>query len=174
MTQKDKRDLILLVILTLLIGLLCCSCRCTKTGVTELIRTDTIRDTQIITEYATDTVYLEIPAQAKERETRDSTSYLETDYAESTARINPNGTLFHELNNKAGKKAHEVQTKTVTKTISQNINNNLTRTVTLKERLSLWKQMAIRLFPWLLAVIFALCLYVFRKPFWKLLSRLLT
>lgn len=47
-----------------------------------------------------DTVFVEIPAQTAERTTLDSTSHLENDYAESDARINPDGTLFHSLDTK--------------------------------------------------------------------------
>lgn len=48
-----------------------------------------------------DTVYIEIPAQTAERTTRDSVSHLENDYAVSDARINADGTLYHDLKTKA-------------------------------------------------------------------------
>lgn len=60
--------------------------------------------------YVPDTVYLEIPAQTAERTTRDSTSHLENDYAESDARINPDGSLFHDLKTKTQKIPKEVKT----------------------------------------------------------------
>lgn len=47
-----------------------------------------------------DTVFIEIPAQTAERTTPDSLSHLENDYAESNARINQDGTLFHDLRTK--------------------------------------------------------------------------
>lgn len=47
-----------------------------------------------------DTVFVEIPAQIAERTTPDSLSHLENDYAESNARINQDGTLFHDLRTK--------------------------------------------------------------------------
>lgn len=50
--------------------------------------------------FVPDTVFVEIPAQTAERTTPDSTSHLENDYAESDARINPDGTLFHSLDTK--------------------------------------------------------------------------
>lgn len=53
---------------------------------------------------------LEIPSQTAERTTRDSTSHLENDYAESDARINPDGSLFHDLNTKPQEKPFEVET----------------------------------------------------------------
>lgn len=60
-------------------------------------------------EYVPDTVYIEIPAQTAERETADSTSHLENDYATSDARINPDGTLFHNLKTKPQKKPVEFE-----------------------------------------------------------------
>lgn len=54
--------------------------------------------------YVPDTVYLEIPAQTAERTTQDSTSHLENDFAESDARINADGTLYHDLKTKPQKK----------------------------------------------------------------------
>lgn len=54
--------------------------------------------------YVPDTVFLEIPAQTAERTTQDSTSHLENDYALSDARINPDGSLYHDLKTKPQKK----------------------------------------------------------------------
>lgn len=79
-------------------------------------------------EYVPDTVFIEIPEQTSERETADSTSHLENDYATSDARINTDGTLFHNLKTKPQKKPVNVdrpiehrdsivyKTKTVTET----------------------------------------------------------
>ena len=60
--------------------------------------------------YVKDTVMLEIPSQTAERTTRDSTSHLENDYATSDARINPDGSLYHDLNTKPQEIPKEVQT----------------------------------------------------------------
>lgn len=47
-----------------------------------------------------DTVFVEIPAQTSERTTLDSLSHLENEYAESDAKINQDGSLFHDLKTK--------------------------------------------------------------------------
>lgn len=85
-----------------------------------------------------DTVFIEIPAQTSERETADSTSPLENDYATSDARINPDGTLYHNLKTKPQKKPVEFEkpverkdsviykTKTVTKTKIEKVPRDLT------------------------------------------------
>lgn len=89
-------------------------------------------------EYVPDTVFIEIPAQTSERETADSTSHLENDYATSDARINPDGTLYHNLKTKPQKKPVEFEkpverkdsviykTKTVTKTKIEKVPRDLT------------------------------------------------
>lgn len=66
-------------------------------------------EVRIETVYVTDTLLVEIPAQAAERTTADSVSHLETDYATSDARINPDGTLYHSLANKPQQKPVEFQ-----------------------------------------------------------------
>ena len=60
------------------------------------------------TKYIKDTVYLEVPAQTAERTTQDSTSHLENDYATSDARINEDGSLYHDLKTKPQRKPQEV------------------------------------------------------------------
>lgn len=56
------------------------------------------------TVFVNDTVFVEIPAQHKERTTRDTVSYLENDFSESHASINIAGELFHDLRTKPDKR----------------------------------------------------------------------
>ena len=49
-----------------------------------------------------DTVWVEVPAEQDERVTADSVSHLMTDFAESTARILPDGRLLHTLRQRDG------------------------------------------------------------------------
>lgn len=73
------------------------SCSTAKPKVVERVITDVRTETV----YLHDTLEVPIPAQSSDRVTRDSTSMLETDYAKSVASILPDGSLFHELRNKA-------------------------------------------------------------------------
>lgn len=122
-------------------------------------------------EYVPDTVYIEIPAQTAERETADSTSHLENDYATSDARINPDGTLFHNLKTKPQKKPVEFKkpverkdsiiykTKTVTKV----------RTVEVSRPLNWWERTQIYGF-WFIVFI---AVIVYRKKILSLLKWLI-
>lgn len=96
-------------ILTFIVGLCLCallgSCSSCKNLTNETVEKDSTKvEVRTETVYVTDTLIVEIPAQTAERETKDSVSHLENDYATSDARINPDGTLFHSLATKPQQK----------------------------------------------------------------------
>ena len=100
-----KKLFILLAAVSLMWG--CCPCR---NLTTETDRQDSTRvEVRTQTILVPDTVFLEIPAQTAERTTRDSVSHLENEYATSEARINPDGSLYHDLKTKPQKKPVEFQ-----------------------------------------------------------------
>ena len=129
------KHLPLLLLLTFIIG----GCASSRRLSENVHQRDSV-DVRVVTriEYVPDTVFVEIPAQASERETADSTSHLENDYATSDARINPDGSLFHNLKTKPQKKPVEFEkpverkdsiiykTKTVTKTKIEKVPGDLT------------------------------------------------
>lgn len=95
-----KQFLIIFISVLVLSG--CSPCRSVITSETQQ---DSVRvEVRERTVYVTDTVTVEIPLQTAERITPDSLSYLENEYAESTARINPDGSLFHNLMTKPQQK----------------------------------------------------------------------
>lgn len=99
-----------LLIPLLMAALLLCGCAASR-HVSDSVNSeqrDTVR-VKTVTNYVPDTVFVEIPAQTAERETRDSVSQLENDYASSEARINPDGSLYHDLRTKPQKKPVEFQ-----------------------------------------------------------------
>lgn len=103
-----KIVIFLMVIFTLI------SCRSSKSLITQTqeYKGDSVRvEYRERTVFVPDTVFLEIPAQTAERTTRDSLSHLENEYATSDARINPDGSLFHDLRTKPQKKAIETDKK---------------------------------------------------------------
>lgn len=86
-----------MVILAVLCG--CRSHRC-PTPVPETVTLQATMSTREVHTQHTDTVYIHIPAQESERETFDSVSVLESDYAVSEAQIRPDGSLRHSLRHK--------------------------------------------------------------------------
>lgn len=100
-----------IVIVTLLLSCLCgcaASRRAVVSGSVNSDRRDSVR-VETVREFVTDTVFVEIPVQTAQRETRDSVSHLENEYAATDARINQDGSLYHDLKTKAQRKAVEVQ-----------------------------------------------------------------
>ena len=129
------KHLPLLLLLTFIIGG-CASSRRLSENVHQQDSVQVKVETRI--EYIPDTVFIEIPTQTSERETADSISHLENDYATSDARINPDGTLYHDLKTKPQKKPVEFEkpverkdsivykTKTVTETKIEKVPRDLT------------------------------------------------
>ena len=90
------------LILPLLILAVLCGCRShrNQTPVPETVTLQATMSTREVHTRHTDTVYIRIPSQESERETFDSVSVLESDYAVSEAQIRPDGSLHHSLRHK--------------------------------------------------------------------------
>lgn len=137
-------------IVALVVGLLicglfgsCCPCKnlVNETQTVERDSTETHVKTETI--YVTDTLFVEIPKQTAERTTADSVSHLENDYAQSDARINPDGTLFHSLETKPQQKPVEFQ-KPIEKTDSVTVKykyKTVKQTKVVEKKLSWWEQL---------------------------------
>lgn len=94
--------------LLLLFVTMLCGCESSHHTQHDLFQHDSIF-VQHEKSYITDTVYVEIPLMLSERTIHDSVSRLENDYAASEARINPDGSLSHNLKTKPHKKPVEFQ-----------------------------------------------------------------
>ena len=162
-----KRSIFLIVAAVLLVG----GCSPGK----HLVKTQQQQDStrveirkEIV--YIPDTVYLEIPAQTAERTTRDSTSHLENDYAESDARINSDGSLYHDLKTKPQEIPKEVQTpverndsivykyRTVYETVEVEVERELT-----------WWQKTQMYGFWVALLVIAI---TYRKGIWAIIKRI--
>lgn len=160
------------------------SCRTTKQTIptAPVILTEHDEKTverEVITEIDTVTVFIEIPMQSACRETPDSTSHLETDFATSDAWVNPDGTLGHTLENKPQSKPVDVPVPKTT------VNNNQTEAkikevpvpvpqpYPVEKDLSRWESFKIDMFWWLIGAIAALLAINFRKPIISLIKKML-
>lgn len=133
------------------------------------VQRDSVRvEVRKTVEYIHDTVTIEIPAQVAERTTRDSSSHLENDYAESDARINSDGTLYHDLRTKPQEKEVpvEVPAERNDSIIYRNI--EVEKIVPVERELTKWQKTQIRGF-WIVLVV--LVVYVFKKPLLCLIRR---
>lgn len=94
-----KNLLYIIVVAFILTG--CGATRVATSSEIQEVKSDSVRieyREKIV--FVPDTVFVEIPAQTAERTTLDSLSHLENEYAESDARINQDGSLFHDLKTK--------------------------------------------------------------------------
>lgn len=133
------------------------------------------QETRVETKYERifvhDTTFIEIPLQTAEKTVRDSASHLENDYAVSDARITPDGSLFHSLQTKAQKKAVPIEREVERKDSIVYVDNEVIVPVPVEKELTGWQSFKVDYFGWLLAVLFALLAYIFRKPIIRLVRR---
>lgn len=124
-----------------------------------------------VTEVRWDTAYIEVPAQSAEVTTPDSVSHLETDFATSDARINPDGTLFHNLLNKPQSRPAVVPTtiQRVDSIVEREVPVMVYRDKPPNKR----EQFKIDSFWWLIGAIAALLAITFRSPILNLIKRVL-
>lgn len=133
-------------------------------------------DTKIIHAETIDTVFITPPAQSAERTTPEKKSHLETDYAESDARINEDGTLTHTLKNKTQPKPVPVKNSTDTIYVDRNVEVPvpIEVPVEVERELTWWQKTRLNTWGWLVTAL-ALCVgWLSRKPLLTLARRLLT
>lgn len=126
------------------------------------VKTDSVKTVTRI-EFVKDTVIVEIPSQTAERVTRDSVSRLENEYARSEARINPDGSLYHDLNTKPQKKPVAFD-KPVEKTETEKTHTEVIKVEIPREvprSLSWWEQTQI--YGFWAALIFVVITYTIKR-----------
>ena len=157
------------IILGFIAFLLLTSCGAGKHLPVQTEQRDSVRiEVRKETRYIKDTVFLTVPAQSAENTTRDTSSHLETDYAESDARITPDGTLYHSLKNKEQEKPVPVDVPVTQKDSIVYRDKLIYETVEVERDLTAWQKWQMRSF-WIL--LSAVAIYVLRKPLLALVRR---
>lgn len=162
----------------------CCTQRRAVEQNTTVIQQKDSENTEVrvekVIEYMIDTVYIKIPAQIAERTTQDSTSHIENDYATSDARINQDGTLYHDLKTKPQEIASEFQKPVERNDSIRTEYKTKTEYITLidekevEKELTWWQHTCIKWFPWCLILLIISIGYIFKKPILKITKRLLS
>lgn len=173
MTNPIPKTIIALLCIALLAG-----CRTHKETAPQIptVPLQTTTDTKIIHTETIDTVFIEIPAQSAERTTPEGFSHLETDYAESDAKINADGTLSHNLKNKPQPKPVPVKNSNDTIYIDNIIEKPVPVEVPkeVERKLTSWQKTRLDTWGWL-ATALALCgCWICRKPLITLARRIIT
>ena len=106
-----------------------------------------------------DTVYIDVPVEIVRETVRDTISHLETSFAASDARINPDGSLFHSLANKPQKRPEPIEKDVIYRDSIIYRDRVNTEIVEVERKLTWWQQTKMRGF-WLLLVV---VVFIFRK-----------
>ena len=156
-------------LIILVVFLFCCSCGAGRHLPVQTENRDSVRvEVREVTRYIRDTVFVEIPTQSAENTTRDTSSHLETDYAESDARIDPDGTLHHSLKNKPQKQPVPVDVPQTQKDSIVYRDRYISETIEVPRELTAWQKWQMRSF-WIL--LSGLAIFVLRKPLLTLIRR---
>lgn len=159
-------------------ALLTTGCKTHKTVQEQLpiVPIETNTDTKIVHIETIDTVFIEIPTQSAERTTPGKESHLETDYAESDARINEDGTLTHTLHNKPTKQPVPVKNSTDTVYVDKFIEKPVPVEVPkeVERELTSWEKTRLKTWAWIATALVLCAGWNFRKPIVTLARRLLT
>lgn len=131
----------------------CCPCRHLTTGTRDSVRIETI----VRTERVSDTVLIEVPAEVIRQTMRDTTSHLETSFAASDARINPDGSLYHSLENKAQERSVAIEKEVVCRDSIVYRDRETENIIEVPRPPTWWQQMQIRGFWVLLALLLIAC-----------------
>lgn len=148
--MKTSLPIILLAVMTA-----CCPCRHLATSTRDSVRIETV----VRTERIPDTVFVEVPVERDRQTVRDTTSHLETSFAVSDARIDPDGALFHSLENKPQKRPVPTEKEIIYRDSIIYRDRTNTEIVEVERKLTWWQQTKMRGFWVLLAVL----VFVFRK-----------
>lgn len=143
----------------------CCPCRHLTTSTRDSVRVETV----VRTERIPDTVFVDVPAERERQTVRDTTSHLETSFAISDARINPDGALFHSLENKPQKRPVSTEKEVIYRDSIIYQNRTNTEIIEVERKLTWWQQTKMRGFWVLLAVVVFIC----RKNILSLARRLI-
>jgi hypothetical protein len=157
------KQIAIVISFTLLMLVGCAPCKHLSTNSKDSVRIE--YRTRV--EYVPDTVVVEIPVQSEKITTRDTTSHLENDYAQTDARINGDGTLFHSLATKPQKKPVPVERPIEYRDSIVYRDRAVEKIVTVERELSWWQQTQIRGF-WVAVIIF---IFIYRKKIFSLIRR---
>lgn len=160
------------------------SCHTKKAAVPQapvtLTNTDSVRVEKIVeTVYVPVRVEVPVPQQSVSNIVEADTSHIETDVAESNAWIRPDGTLYHDLINKEVKlsgEAYVPQTTERTNTDAERIREvpvPQPYPVEVERSLTLMEQIKLASFYYLLAALLLSICYIFRKPFFTALRKII-
>lgn len=151
------------VLLTLFGSGACCPCRRLATSTADSARVEV----RTRTEFRRDTVYIDVPRETVTQVTTDS-SYLETAFAYSEARIYPDGRLFHSLHNIEQRRPVQVEKVIEYRDSLVYRDRTAVEVVEIERQLTAWQRFQLSGF-WVLAVVVAcaVAFHIKRRYAWN-------
>ena len=145
-------------------------CACSPKVLPPTSHTDSVR-VEIRERIVHDTAILEVPKVVEKIVTRDTSSHLENDWAQSDAEVK-DGFLWHSLESKPQiiKVPVAVPVHDTTYIEKEAVDTVITKEV--EKPLTGWQRFRLRGFWWLLGGLAALLIYTFRKPILTLLRKI--
>jgi hypothetical protein len=156
--MKNVLFIIILAVMTA-----CCPCRHLTISTRDSVRVETV----VRTERVPDTVFIEVPMERERQTVRDTTSHLETSFAVSDARIDPDGALFHSLENKPQNRPVPIEKEVIYRDSIVYQDRTNTEIVEVERKLTWWQQTKMCGFWVLLAVV----IFIGRKNILSLIRR---
>lgn len=123
------------------------------------------------TVFVPDTVYIEIPSQTSEKIVRDTISCLSNDYANSTAKVFADGSLYHDLQTKPQRRSVPTQRQIEYRDSVVYLDKLIEVPKLIPRDLTKWQKMQISGFRILLPIVLLLLAWIFRKPVLALVRR---
>lgn len=150
------------VVLLVLLGAgACCPCRRLATSTADSVRVET----RIRTEYVRDTLFVEVPAESTTQTVTTDYSHLETNFAVSDARIEPDGRLFHSLWNKPQNAPVAVNTPVIYRDSIVYRDRTINNIIEMERQLTAWQRFQMSGFWALVAVIACIIIFYIKKYF---------
>ena len=161
--------LIGIIIAAVLIGFAILLSGCSPRIVERIVTRDSIT-VEIRDRIVHDTATFKIPVEVEKIVTRDTVSHLENTYAISDATVS-GGYLTHSLQTKPQQIDVPIDVPVADTTITHTAttNHEYQTTVEVERQLTWWQSTRIGAFWWLIGALAAALLWIFRKPFLRLL-----
>lgn len=132
---------------------------CRSRRIVQQSTLDSVRIEKVyIEKLVSETCYVSLPNELKSSVVLDSVSFLETSLAFSTARLDSDGRLFHELENKRADLPCVVQTKQIVRDSIQIQTRTEFQAIEVERKLSWFQKFQMCGF-WILALLFAVALF---------------
>ena len=154
-----------------LVAAIVCSCASVRPVQPQIVYKDSVR-VEYRDRIVRDTVKYTVDREVEKIVTRDTVSFLENAVAISEARVS-GGSLFHSLESKAKQIFIPVEVHTTDTLYVEKQSEVITEYVKVQAELTFWQKSKLNLFWWLVVLVIAMTVWIFRKPILALVKTII-